>query len=87
MQQQEKKKFTSCVHIIIAGGSESDGSEGREGNLEEEDVEELPFLREICAIPDAGHHVMVIQPGQWLLLSLSLNDSVAEFCCENAEFR
>jgi hypothetical protein len=34
-------------------------------NYLEESAEKSEFLREICAMPNAGHHVMVLQPGMF----------------------
>ncbi|XP_076450170.1 putative GTP-binding protein 6 [Babylonia areolata] len=53
--QQQARYF----HTDDSGATE--GEEMPRSEHDDDDTE-VPFLREVCAIPDAGHHVMVIQP-------------------------
>ncbi|XP_070200265.1 putative GTP-binding protein 6 isoform X2 [Littorina saxatilis] len=43
-------------------GNGSGGGDREEAILDGDNDTEVPFLREICSIPDAGHQVLVIQP-------------------------
>lgn len=57
-------------HIIKTSADENDDSAYGDTLLEDTDMEEYQFLREICAIPNAGHHVFAIQPGQSVIRCL-----------------
>ncbi|XP_025087667.1 putative GTP-binding protein 6 [Pomacea canaliculata] len=50
--------FSHCIHTGDWKGGET---EDKQDDLDVNN-NEYQFLREICAIPNAGHHVMVIQP-------------------------
>ncbi|KAL8624048.1 hypothetical protein ACOMHN_019471 [Nucella lapillus] len=53
----------SCSNCLYTDGKKVSGlDEDFHPGETEEDAVDVPFLREICTIPDAGHHVMVIQP-------------------------
>ena len=55
-----------CVCVLITGSPYGNitGYENQRESSEENDEEEYgKYLQEICAIPGAGHRVLVIQPG------------------------